>query len=203
MREILPGVVHWTGRHPRIGIEVSSYWLVPERAVLNPLMPPAGLRAFGAEPPDAVLLTNRHHLRDGEQFGVPIHAPRVGLHEFTPQQDVTGYDDGDEVVPGVVARHIGALSDDEFALVIPRARAVAIADGVVRDGDSPLVFVPDHLMGDDPEADKRGLREAFARLAIEEDFDALLLAHGDPIRQGGRSALRTFADAPTAGAPPG
>ena len=192
MREILPGVVHWTGRHPRIGIEVGSYWLVPERVVLNPLMPPEGLRAFGAEPPEAVLLTNRHHLRDSEQFGVPIHAPRVGLHEFTPEQNVSGYDDGDEVVPGVTARHIGALSDDEFALVIPRAKAEAIADGVVRDGDSPLVFVPDQLMGDDPEADKRGLREAFSKLVDEVDFDALLLAHGDPVVTGAREQLRAF-----------
>ena len=193
MDEILPGVVHWTGKHPRIGIEVSSYWLVPERAVLNPLMPPGGLRAFGAEPPDAVLLTNRHHLRDSEQFGVPIHAPRVGLHEFTPDQGVIGYDDGDEVVPGVQARHIGALSDDEFALVIPRARAVAIADGVVRFGDSGLIFVPDHLMGDDPERDKAGLREAFANLVDEVDFDALLLAHGDPVITDARDQLREFA----------
>ena len=37
----------------------------------------------------------------------------------------------------------------------------------------------------------------------ELEFDALLLAHGEPVRRGGRSALRTFADAPTAGAPPG
>lgn len=195
MREILPGVIHWTGKHPRIGIEVSSYWLLPERAVLNPLMPPDGLPAFGAEPPEAVLLTNRHHLRDSEQFGVPIHAPRVGLHEFTAEQDVQGYDDGDEVVPGVTARHIGALSDDEFALVIPRARAVAVADGVVRDGDSPLAFVPDHLMGEDPEGDKRGLREAFARLVDEVDFDALLLPHGNPVVTGAREQLRTFAGA--------
>jgi hypothetical protein len=33
----------------------------------------------------------------------------------------------------------------------------------------------------------------------EEDFDALLLAHGEPIASGGRSALRAFADAPTGG----
>jgi hypothetical protein len=125
MREVLPGVVHWTARHPNIGTEVSSYWLVPERVVLNPMLPPEGLRAFGAEPPEAVLLTNRHHLRDSERFGVPIHAPTTGLHAFTPDQGVRGYDDGDEPVPGLRARAIGALSDHEYALVIPRARAVA------------------------------------------------------------------------------
>jgi len=193
MREILPGVVHWTGTHPKLGIEVSSYWLVPERAVLNPLLPPGGLRAFQAEPPESVLLTNRHHLREAERFGAPVHAPRVGLHEFTAEQHVQGYDDGDEPVPGVRARHIGALSDDEFALVIPRARAVAIADGVVRDGDGPLGFVPDQYMGDDPEGVKDGLRAAFAALADEVDFDALLLAHGDPLPTGAREVLRRFA----------
>jgi hypothetical protein len=191
MNEILPGVLHWTAQHPNIGLEVSSYWLVPERVVLNPLLPPEGMDAFAAEPPEAVVLTNRHHLRDAERFGVPIHAPRVGLHEFTDEQDVQGYDDGDEVVPGVRARHVGAISDDEYALVIPRVGALAVADGVVRMGDSPLGFVPDQYM-DDPEADKRGLREAFARLAIEEDFDALLLAHGDPVVTGGREQLRAF-----------
>jgi hypothetical protein len=192
MREILPGVIHWTAKHPSIGIEVSSYWLVPERTVLNPLLPPGGLRAFGAEPPEHVVLTNRHHYRQSDRFGVPVHAPRVGLHEFTAEQNVQGYDDGDEVVPGIRARHIGAISDDEFALVIPRARAVAVADGVIRESaEGPLVFVPDQFM-DDPERDKAGLRAAFAKLAEEEDFDALLLAHGDPLPSGGREALRAF-----------
>jgi hypothetical protein len=193
MREILPGVIHWTAKHPNLGTEVSSYWLVPERTVLNPLLPPEGLRAFAAEPPESVLLTNRHHLRDAERFGVPILAPTVGLHEFTPEQGVRGYDDGDEPVPGVRARAVGALSDDEYALVIPRVRAVAVADGVVRFGDRPLHFVPDTFMGDDPEGVKRGLRDAFTRLAGEEDFDALLLAHGEPVVTGARDQLRAFA----------
>lgn len=194
MREILPGVIHWTAKHPNIGIEVSSYWLVPERTVLNPLLPPGGPRAFGAEPPEHVVLTNRHHFRQSDHFGVPVYAPRAGLQEFTAEQHVQGYDDGDEVVPGIRARAIGELSPDEFALVIPRAKAVALADGAVRFGDRPLHFVPDNLIGDDPEAVKAGLKREFARLADEEDFDALLLAHGDPLPTGGREALRAFVD---------
>jgi hypothetical protein len=39
-----------------------------------------------------------------------------------------------------------------------------VADGVVRDADGPLAFVPDPLLGDDPEAVKRGLEEAYRRL---------------------------------------
>jgi hypothetical protein len=197
MREILPGVIHWTARHPNIGADVSSYWLVPERVVLNPMLPAEGLRAFGAEPPATVLLTNRHHFRDSarfvDAFGAPVYAPAVGLYEFTADQGVLGYEDGDEPASGVRARAIGELSDDEYALVVARARAVAVADGLMRFGDAPIGFVPDYLMGDDPAAVKRGLAGAFARLATEEDFDTLLLAHGDPVVGGARSALREFA----------
>jgi hypothetical protein len=46
----------------------------------------------------------------------------------------------------------------------------------------------------DPERTKAALRDAYRRVA-ELDFDALLLAHGDPIVRGGREALRDFAGA--------
>ena len=80
---------------------------------------------------------------------------------------------------------------------------MAFADCVIRGRHGELGFVPDYLLGDDPQAVREGLRAAFRRLCEEHEFDALLLAHGEPIAHGGRSALWTFADAPTAGAPPG
>jgi glyoxylase-like metal-dependent hydrolase (beta-lactamase superfamily II) len=46
-------------------------------------------------------------------------------------------------------------------------------------------------MGDDPETVKRGLRESLRRL-LDEDFDALLFAHGEPMPEGGHDALRAF-----------
>ena len=49
-------------------------------------------------------------------------------------------------------------------------------------------------MGDDPEGVKRGLRESLRRL-LDEDFDALLFAHGEPMSEGGHAALRAFVDA--------
>jgi hypothetical protein len=59
--------------------------------------------------------------------------------------------------------------------------------------DDPLRFVSDALM-DDPPRTKVALRAAYARIA-ELDFDALLLAHGNPIVSGGRESLRDFAGA--------
>jgi hypothetical protein len=44
----------------------------------------------------------------------------------------------------------------------------------------------------EPERTKRGLREAYRRLA-ELDFDHLLLAHGEPFVGNGREVLRAFA----------
>src|SRR2546425_1202879 len=43
MREIAPGLWHWTAPHPRIHLEVSSYYLLAERVLLDPMEPPEGL----------------------------------------------------------------------------------------------------------------------------------------------------------------
>jgi hypothetical protein len=93
----------------------------------------------------------------------------------------------------VVAHEVGVLCPDESALHVAHGRgALAVADGVVRWGSPALTFVPDHLLGEDPPAIKRGLKESYARLA-DLGFDVLLLAHGDPVVGGGADALRAFA----------
>ena len=46
-------------------------------------------------------------------------------------------------------------------------------------------------MGDDPSAVRAGLRDSLRRL-LDLDFDSLLFAHGEPLIDGGRSALREF-----------
>ena len=69
---------------------------------------------------------------------------------------------------------------------------LAFADAIIRDRDGGLAFVSDYLLGDDPEAVKSGLRDAFARLLDEQEFDGLLLAHGDPSASGGRAELERF-----------
>ena len=198
MQEIVPGVWHWTARHPRIGIEVSSYFLPAERVVIDPIAPPDGLDWFdelGA--PTDVLLTNRHHYRSSaelaERFGATVRCVREGLHEFEDgARHVEPFDVGDELPGGIVVHAVGAICPDETALHITVRRALAVADGAVRfDADGPLMFVPDQFMSE-PEATKEGLRESYRRLATL-DFDHLLLAHGSPIVGTGREALAAFA----------
>lgn len=195
MNEILPGVWHWTRTHPRIGIPVSSYWLAQEAVLLDPLVPEEGLDAFAANPPKDAILTNRHHHRGcaefRDAFGTRVWCVEQGVHEFAAGQEVTSFRFGDRLPGDIEAIEIGALCPDEGAFFLPRHSALAVADGVVRDADGPLAFVPDSLLGDDPEGVKRGLRAAY-REVVDLDFDHLLLAHGHPWLRGGRKALRAF-----------
>ncbi len=196
MREIAPGIWHWTSPHPNHGQQVSSY-LLPEFGVLiDPLVPDELLdRLDELGRPSEALLTNRHHWRDGtklaERFGLTVRAPRLGMHEFADDDPVEPYDFGDQLAGGEIAAYeVGAICPDEGALHIPSVSALAVADGVTsHDG---LRFVPDSLM-DDAEDTKAGLRAAYARLADTLEFENLLTAHGDPVVGGARRALAQFA----------
>lgn len=196
MRELAPGLWHWTARHPHIGSNVSSYYLSAERVVLDPMLPPEGMGFFERRSaPEHVLLTNRHHDRDAwklhERFGCRVHCIANGIYELDGRGPVTPFEFGDELPGGVHAYEVDAICPDETALHIPAHRALACADGVVRwPGVEGLTFVADELM-DDPAETKRALAAAYRSLS-ELDFELLLLAHGEPVPDG-KAALREFA----------
>jgi hypothetical protein len=194
IHELLPGILHWTAHHPTARLESGSHYLVEEGILIDPIAPPEGLQWFEGREIREILLTNRHHTRSAfdlqDRLGVPIRAPRTGMYEL-PADRVQPYDFGDELSAGIRPHGISETWPDETALEIPGHRAVTIADGVINyDG---LGFFPDSLLGDDPEAEKQRLRDGFAALAAEVDFDHLLLAHGTPILGDGREQLERFA----------
>jgi hypothetical protein len=198
MEEIRPGLHHWTARHPRIHQQVSSYFVEPSRTLIDPMLPPGGgLERFRGREPELILLTNRHHSRDSgaftESLGCPVRCHAAGLPEFEGGAEVEGFSFGDRLADGIVALEVGAICPEETALHIGVADgALAFADGLIRVGGK-LGFVPDSLLGDDPGAVKRGLRDAFSRL-LDHDFDCLLFAHGEPLVTGGKEALRGFVE---------
>jgi hypothetical protein len=194
--EPAPGIFHWTAFHEGIRQPVSSYYVAPSATLIDPMMPEVGLDWLEQEPPQRILLTNRHHYRHSarfvETFGCPVFCSKAGLHEFEGGPEVEGFAYGEQVAPGIVALVVGAICPDDAALHIATgAGLLAFADGLIRAGDGALSFVPDFLMGEDPEAVKRGLRESLRRL-LELDFDSLLFAHGEPLTGGGKSALRAL-----------
>lgn len=193
MNEIIPGVFHWKAKHPNIGADVSCYYLRDERVLIDPMKPDDGLDWFRENgPPENILLSNRHHYRDSAEFGSKVHASRPGMHEFTDEQAVEPFDFGDELPGGIKAYEAGAICPDDTAFHIPAHSALSVADGVINYGG--LGFVPDEHLGDDVEATKRAIRESYARIAHEVDFDNLLLAHGEPIVDGAREKLLEFAE---------
>src|SRR4051812_49382274 len=197
MKEIGPGVHHWKARHPRIQVEVSSYYLEPAATLVDPLEPPEGIDWFDSRAkPERVVLTNRHHYRHSdrfaEAFGCVVLCNENGLHEFDDEREVEGFAFGDEIAPGITAQEVGVLCPEETALYIQVGDGfVALADSVTNYEE--LGFVSDNLLGEDPEAIKSGLTVSFRRL-LELDFDGLLLAHGEPVVPGGKEALLEFAE---------
>ena len=203
MEEILPGIWHWTVRHPRIGIDVSGHWLDEGGVAIDPLLPDDGLEFFRSrpQPPAAVLLSNRHHYRHAgalaDAFGARILCSRPGMHEFEDEQGVEPFDFGDALPGGVTAFEVGAICPDETAFHIPSARALLLADGIVDGGlhgaEHGLGFVSDKLM-DDPQETKAGILAAARRALDELEFDHLLMAHGLPVIGDGRERLQAFVD---------
>lgn len=181
--------------HPGIGTEVSSYFLAEERVLIDPMVPAEGLSWFAQSRPEHALLTSRHHDRQAWQFraefGCRIHCGADAVQELQGRGSVDVFSFGDRLPGEITAMEVGAIFPDETALHIPRHRALACGDGVIRVGARPgLRFVPDQFM-EHPTETKPALRRAY-RALLELDFDTLLLAHGDPLIDAGKAALADF-----------
>jgi glyoxylase-like metal-dependent hydrolase (beta-lactamase superfamily II) len=197
MNEIVPGVFHWKAKHPNIGADVSCYYLAAERVLIDPMQPEEGLDWFRENgPPEHILLSNRHHDRDSaafvQAFGCTVHASRPGMNEFSDDQKVEPFDFGDELPGGVKAYEAGAICPDDTALHIPAHSALSVADGVINYGG--LGFVPEEHLGDDVDATKKAIRDSYARIAADAEFDNLLVAHGEPIVGGAGEQMRVFVE---------
>jgi len=210
MEELTPGLWHWTAFRTTIKQTVHSAYDERSRTLIDPMLPDEGLDWFAQHgPPERIVLVNRHHLRHSarfvERFGCGVHCHEAGLWDLHDASvRVQGFRFGDALAPGVVAHRVASISPEEAGLHLAGAAegggALAVADGLLRRDDGRLSFMPDFLLGDDPEGVKRGLAEAYLRLAETLDFDVLLLAHGDPLAGGARAALRDFASAHAAAA---
>jgi len=198
IREVLPGVHHWTAIHPKIRLPVDSYYIEPARVVLDPMVPREGLDWFERRTtPSQIVLTNRHHLRHSERyaaaFGCPIRCSELGLHEFERGAKVEGFAFGERLAPGITAHQLGVICPDDTALHICTASgtALAFADGLTRPRGSGLRFMPGFLLGEDPAAVQAGLHKSLRGL-LDLDFDSLLFAHAEPLIGAGKVALREF-----------
>lgn len=145
MRELVPGLFHWTTFHDGIGLAVSSYYVEPAAALIDPRVPDdEGLEAFAdlARPQQIVLTTGlhaRHATRFADAFGCVIRASPQALERVSGGLEGDLYTDGEEVAPGVTAIHIDAIAPDEYALHIAvDDGAIAFADALQTYGGEPV-----------------------------------------------------------------
>lgn len=192
MQEVLPGILHWQARHPRIGVDVSSYLLTDTGTLLDPLLPEGASPDWVGHPVERVVLTVRHHLRSAREFGVPILVHESGLSELQEAGPGTeAYAAGDELAPGVTVLPFGRICPDDAVLRIDAGPGVlAFGDGLIHYGDA-LGHPPDQYIGDDPEAIKAAIVEGLRPLE-DVRFDAMLFAHGSPVPGGANALLRDF-----------
>jgi hypothetical protein len=196
MRELIPGLFHWTARHPNIGQDVSSHYLRDAATVLDPLAPAEGIDAVAElGPVEHVVLSCRHHDRDHaafvEQFGADFHVNENGTHEY-PGEEAKAYAIGDTVVPGITAVANGPIAPDDSVLRLDvEGGALLFADSLLT-AEGELSFMPDSLLGDDPDQVRADITAALQELLDTQEFDHLLFAHGEPIVGGGREQLEAF-----------
>jgi hypothetical protein len=194
MDEVTPGILHWKAPHPKLGgMDVSSYLLTDSGIALDPMLPEGEGADWIGHPVNKVVLTVRHHRRSAPNLGAPVFVHRSGLHEFEGDElNVDGYDTGDELAPGVRVLPFGRICPDDAVLHIAVGRGVlAFGDGIINYGG--IGHPPDQYIGDDPAAIKANIVEGLVPL-LDEDFDTLLFAHGEPVAGGGKQMLRDFVE---------
>jgi hypothetical protein len=197
IEEILPGLVHWTAFHEGIGHIVHSSMVLASGTLIDPMEPQEGLEAVGSlGVPRRIVLSNRHHYRHSarfvERFGCPVLCHEAGLHEFAADRPVQGFRFGQQLADDVRALELACICPEETTLLLDVADGVlSFADGLTRDEDGSLAFMPDYLLGGDPAGVRAGLENRLCGM-LEEDFDALLFAHAEPVLSGGRALLSGF-----------
>lgn len=146
----------------------------------------AYLEAAGLKP-DALVLTNRNHLRERDtvlkRWSIPtvLHEAEVEEAGITPDKTVK---DGD-ILHGLVCVHLPGKSPGEIALYWPERRLMLLGDALIAPGGK-LKTVPAEKQ-DDPAVLARSLE-----LLRGFDFDHLLVGDGDPLLGDAKTAVVAF-----------
>lgn len=197
IEEILPGLVQWSAFHEGIGHVVHSSFELGSGTLIDPMEPDEGLNAIAIlAAPQRIVLSNRHHYRHSarfvERFGCPVLCHKAGLAYFDGDRPVHGFSFDEQLADGVRALELGSICAEETTLLLDiQHGALSFGDGLTRDRDGSLAFMPDSLLGEKPDRVRAGLLRNLSRM-LDEDFDALLFAHSEPVQRGGRALLTDF-----------
>jgi glyoxylase-like metal-dependent hydrolase (beta-lactamase superfamily II) len=192
--EIAPDLVAWHIEDERIGGHTSaSYALRADdggTVLIDPL--PLAEDALGRlEPVAAIVLTAATHQRSAwryrERFDVPVWLPS-GSRETEEPADHE-YADGDTLPAGLLAIRTPGPELPHYSLYLERTPCVVFSpDLVMREADGELAFVPAEFH-EDPVETRRSVERT-----LDLDFEILCLAHGLPLTDNPKAALRELLD---------
>jgi hypothetical protein len=204
----------WTARHPEwhpgeFGSEVVSFALRAgdDTILIDPLLP---------DDPDpvhdlieaslgerlAILITVPYHVRSSEEIRrrfrkeakVTIHGHPACAKRMSSKTGFKELAPGDELPGGITAHAIGKPRRHEMPLHVPSHKALVFGDAVVEVDGRLAVWASDKVDA----KTERFYRERFnptLEPLLDLNFDRVLVTHGQPIRKGGKAALRDALDA--------
>jgi hypothetical protein len=204
----------WTARHPEwhpgeFGKEVASFALRSgdDTVLIDPLLPPDPDPVLQLIEDNlgnrlSILVTIPYHVRSSETIWqrfrnkakTTIHGHRAcarrlektsGFKELDPERG--------ELPAGITAHPIGKPRRHETPFHVPSHKALAFGDAVAEVDGKLVVWATDRVDA----KRERFYRERFnptLEPLLELDFDRVLVTHGQPIRTGGRAALREALD---------
>jgi hypothetical protein len=204
----------WTARHPEwhpgeFGKEVVSFALRTgdDTVLIDPLLPPDPDPVMQLVEDNlgerlSILITVPYHVRSSEaiwqrfrkQAKTAIHGHPACAKRLDKTSGFKPLDPAKSKLPaGITAHPIGKPKRHETPLHVPSHKALVFGDAVA-EVDGRLVVWADGPIDAKVE---RFYRERFnptLEPLLELDFDRVLVTHGQPIRKGGKAALRDALD---------
>jgi hypothetical protein len=204
----------WTARHPEwhpgeFGSEVACFALRTgaDTVLIDPLLPPDPdpvLELIEDNLGDrlTILVTVPYHVRSSEaiwqRFRKDVKTAIRGHAACAKRLDKTSgfkelHPDKDDLPAGITAHAIGKPRRHETPLHVPSHKALAFGDAVAEVDGKLVVWATDRVDAKMERFHRERFNPTLEPL-VELDFDRVLVTHGQPIRKGGRAALRQALD---------
>ena len=213
-KELAKDLWRWTARHPEWhpegwGSEVACFALRTgdDTILIDPLLPPdpdpvlqliednLGARL-------SILITIPLHVRSSEEIwqrfrkqakttihGHPACAQRLDKTSGFKEIDF----ETNDLPAGITAHRIGKPRRHEMPLHLPSHKALAFGDAVAEVDGKLVVWALGHVDAKMERFHRERFNPTLEPL-LELDFDRVLVTHGEPIRKGGKAALRDALD---------
>jgi hypothetical protein len=204
----------WTARHPEwhpgeFGSEVACFALRTgdDTVLIDPLLPPDPdpvLKLIEDNLGDrlTILITIPYHVRSSEaiwqRFRTDAKTAIRGHRACAKRLDKTSgfkeLDPHDAKLPAGITPHpIGKPRRHETPLHVPSHKALVFGDAVAEVDGKLVVWATDHVDAKMERFHRERFNPTLEPL-LKLDFDRVLVTHGQPIRKGGRAALRDALD---------